>query len=562
VSPPFVPSRILCPECATALAWSPGLVGKTVQCPQCAHRFTVSGPPVEELPVAVLEPEEEERVLVPPPLPAREISERPPVAERDEPAENRPRRRPARRERPGNAGVLAGLAAAFVLGSAAIVGGLVYMLWPTSSKPTNPAGEGPTPATAAPVTQEPVKRYEDIIREAPHKDDNRGRPGPEIQQFNPVPIGPRPDPVPPAPGRQPPVAMPQFPPAPGRPAADGPKFAEAIPLPIRPARLAPDRDEIVLPGPVESVAVAGGGRLLLMHLPRTKRVLVFDVIAAKVVKEIAAPDPETMLAGGMNLFVIYQPGKNTIERWNCDDLTRLPEVKSPFKDPVFGLAMGCASNGPLVAALGGKRKAFHGGSTLAYFGPGTMKEVTYAVQGDRNAFGLGEENKRVQLRVSANGGVVTGWGHDTGAGAQCDELRGAGLVRHWNLLAPRPLLPAADGSLLFAPGQVLRPGVYGDGPLRNSATHYVPAASGNWHSIILVARAGGRGEDDRAKTLAVYQTGRNVPAATFDAVDDIDLSRGEQGFDQSVILVPEAKVLITVTGPTRTKLALRPVDLK
>jgi hypothetical protein len=544
------------------LAYSPGLLGKTVQCPRCAHRFTVSSPPVDVLPVAVLAPEEAERVPVPPPLPARARSERPPVAERDEPVEDRPRRRLTRRERPGNAAVLIGLVAAFVLGSVVIVGGLVYMLWPTSSTPTNPAGEGPTPATTAPLVQEPVKRYEDIIREAPHKEDNRGRAGPEVRQFNPMPNGPRPDPVPPGPGRQFPVAPPGFAPAPGTPIGDGPRFAEAVPLPIGPARLARDRDEIALPGPVESVAVAGGGRLLLAHIPRTKQVLVFDVIAAKVVKVISVPDPETMLAGGMNLFVIYQPGKNTIERWNCDDLTPLPEVKSPFKDPVFGLAMGCASNGPLVAALGGQRKAFHGGSTLAYFGPGTMKEVTYAVRGDRNAFGLGEENKRVQLRVSANGGVVTGWGHDTGAGAQCDELRGAGLVRHWNVLAPRPLLPAADGSLLFAPGQVLRPGVYGDGPLRNSATHYVPAVSGNWHSTILIARAGSRGEDDRAKTLAVYQTGRNVPAATFDAVDDIDLSRAEQGLDQTVILVPEAKVLVTVAGPKRTKLVLRRVDVK
>lgn len=532
-----MPNRILCPACEAALAYSPGLLGKTVQCPQCAHRFSVSSPPVENLPVAVLAPEEAERILVPPPLPVRGGSERPPVAERDEPAEDRPRRRPTRRERPGNAGVLIGLAAAFVLGSVVIVGGLVYMLCPTSSKPTNPAGEGPTPATTAPLIQEPVKRYEDIIREAPRKDDNRGRAGPEVPQFNAVPNGPRPE--------------------------LGPKFVPIVPLPIAPPRLARGRDEIALPGPVESVAVAGGGRYLLLHIPRAKQVAVFDVREAKVVREISVPDPNVLVAGGMNLFVIYQPGKNTIDRWTCDRLEQQPAAKLLFTDPVKALAMGCASNGPLVVALGGSRRSQLKGATLAYLDPVTLREIDVVVSGVENPFGIGPADKTAIIRVSANGKVVTGWSPERPTGTECDVIDGRRVTRYWNLHAPSQLLPGPDGGLLFGRGETFRHGMQGGRGLQpDSPVFYVPAVSGNWYVDVRGPRLGGPGDDVRAEAVTIHRVGNIVPSATFDAVDDIDLSRAEQGLDQTVILVPEAKVLITVAGPKRTKLVLRRVDLK
>lgn len=532
-----MPSRILCPECEAAFAFSPALLGETVQCPRCAHRFAVSSPPVEELPVAVLAPQEPGRELVPPPLPARGGSERPPVAERDAPAEDRPRRRLARRERSGNAGVLAGLAAAFVLGSIVIIGGLVYMLWPRTSKPTNPAGPGPSPAAVAPVDPEPARRFEDIVREAPHKDDNRDRAGPEVPQFNPAPIGPR--------------------------LESGPKFTPVVPLPIGPTRLARDRDEMALPGPVESVAVAGGGRFLLLHIPRVKQVAVFDVREAKVVREISVPDPNVLVAGGMNLFVIYQPGKNTIERWNCDRLEQQPTAKFAFTDPVKALAMGCASNGPLVAAVGGSRRTQLKGATLAYFDPVTFREIEVVVGGVDNPFGIGPADKTAIIRASANGKVVTGWSPERPTGTECDVIDGRRVTRHWNLHAPSQLLPGPDGALLFGRGETFRHDMQGGrGPQWDSPVIYVPAISGNWYVVVRGPRLAVPGDDVRAEVVTIHQVGKNAPAVTFDAVDDIDLSRAEQGLDQTVILVPEAKVLITVAGPKRTRLVLRRVELK
>ena len=68
---PDVPSRIHCPECETAFAYSPALLGKTVQCRQCAHRFEVTGPPADEPATIPAEPPDAApRSVTPPPLPA------------------------------------------------------------------------------------------------------------------------------------------------------------------------------------------------------------------------------------------------------------------------------------------------------------------------------------------------------------------------------------------------------------------------------------------------------------------------------------------------------------
>lgn len=517
-------ARILCPACQVAFAYSPALLGKMVQCRECAHRFTVSRPPFDALPVAVQVPDDAPPVLTPPPLPARPpVPSRPPAADDDDPAEAGLRRPAAGRERPGHAGVLAGLAVAVALGMAVLSGGLVYILWPSTSKGTGAPGPGPTPALVAPVAPEAVPRYEDLIREAPRKGEERRRE----------------------------AAPPAFPPLPGRAGGDGPKFAPVAPLAITPALLTRDRDEIPLPGPVESVAVAAGGRYLLLHVPKAGQVLVFDVNTVKVIRTIGVPDPNALIAGGMNLFVIYQPGKNAVERWGCDTLERQFVGQSPFTDPVKALAMGCASNGPLVAALGGKRKSQLRGATFAYFDPANLNELSYTVAGVENPFGIGPAEKKANIRVSANGRVVLGWSPELPSGTECDVLVGRRATRYWDLHAPRPLLPAPDGSLLFGRGETLRPDLQGGrGQRVDAPVHFLPGVSGNAYVAV------------RAGSVAICRIGKDAPLVTYDAADDIDLSRADQGLDQTVILVPEARVLITVAGSDRTKLVLRHVDLK
>jgi hypothetical protein len=505
--------------------------------------------------------------LVPPPLPprlpvARRLDENEPAVPAD-PEADRPRRRPADADGPTGTGALIGMLAIAFAGFFVLMGGVIYMLWPATPG-TKPVAEGPTPPEPAPVVADPPKRLDDILKEAPANErGNRPPERPGTPRFEGPGRAMPPGVMPGGPGFQPPGPAPRrVNPAPAGPPPDPTRFAPVVPLPIKPPRLPRPQTEVPLPGPVESAVVAGGGRLLLLHVPNAHKVLVFDVSEAKIAKQIDAPDADTMLAGGMNTFVLYQPKANTIERWTCDKLERQPAVKSPFADPVKVLAMGCASNGPLVAALGGTRKTFFDGTTVAYFDPATMTEVSYAVDG-RNQLGLGSRNKPPAIRVSANGAVVTGWGPSSPDGVQCDVIGPGRITRHWPLGLRQPVLPAPDGKILYGRGQVLGPNLGGPPAGFVDDSHwYVPAVQGDYYAVIREPERGFAGPGQRPGTIAIYRWSRNGAVASVDSAEDLDLGRAEAGLDQSLFLVPEAQVLITVAGPKRNKLTLRRVEQK
>src|SRR5262249_42887016 len=62
----------------------------------------------------------------------------------------------------------------------------------------------------------------------------------------------------------------------------GPTF-EAVEADIKPPTLTGDKVERKLSSAIADVAVGGGGRYLVLHLPRERKLAVFDVNAAKVV---------------------------------------------------------------------------------------------------------------------------------------------------------------------------------------------------------------------------------------------------------------------------------------
>ena len=561
---PDVPSRILCPECETAFAYSPALLGKTVQCRQCAHRFEVTGPPADEPATIPAEPPDAApRSLTPPPLPARVVKDRPapPVTrwagsrvEPDpEPDPERPRRRAVRRERAGSTGALVGLAAVCLLGFVVLLSGVTYLLWPGAAKPATAAAQGAAPAVEVPVAAEPAKRFEDIVREAPRRD---GDPGPQ--------------PGPPhfAPPGMPPVLRPRAAPAfpgvggPPPPPGDGPKFAAAVPLAVKPPAFAGNRTEVPLGGPVDSAAVAGGGRLLLVHVAWVNKVLVFDVSQARVIKEIDAPDPKTLLAGGMNLFVVYHPGKNLVERWSCDRLERLPEIKSPFTDPVRALAMGSAANGPLVAVLDGRRDLRQRGAPLAYFDPATLRPAAYDLEGQASPFVVALERAGVHLRVSANGRLVTVCTPDRALGVECTVLAGRRATRYWGQVALRLAFPSPDGQALGGFGRFLRPDPPDPAfdPI-DPALFCLPAVAGDRYLVLRDDDPGRPRGQSRAARVQIGRAGQML--ADLGRLDDVDFARAQTGdIDQTLFLVPDAKVLVSVAAPKRNKLVVRRVEVK
>ena len=169
-----MPSRFPCPNCGAAYAYSPALLGRTYQCRQCLALFGVTEPPPGELAAAT--GAGGAKAPVPPPLPPRPTSSRRDEFARDdapaepgEPEGEDPQGRRTSTDRPTGVAALIGLLAAFIVGFFVFLGGVIYMLWP-SSTPTNAMTEGPPPAEPAPLVVEPPTRLADILKEAPAKE--------------------------------------------------------------------------------------------------------------------------------------------------------------------------------------------------------------------------------------------------------------------------------------------------------------------------------------------------------------------------------------------------------
>ena len=77
-----------------------------------------------------------------------------------------------------------------------------------------------------------------------------------------------------------------------------------------------------LEGRITDVTVGGGGRYLLLTLKDARKLAVFDLNAADVVKTIPLTSPNVLVAAGAKKFLIALPDEKRIERWDLATLER------------------------------------------------------------------------------------------------------------------------------------------------------------------------------------------------------------------------------------------------
>jgi WD40 repeat protein len=118
-------------------------------------------------------------------------------------------------------------------------------------------------------------------------------------------------------------------------------------LGIRSPALSQDKVVEQLPAPVADLAVGGGGRFLVLHLPKLGKLAVFDVNKAKITRTIPADD-DAKFTAGLDKLIVVTPGKNLVQRYNLRNCEAELSVPIPVKGVVKTVAMGSASNGPLL----------------------------------------------------------------------------------------------------------------------------------------------------------------------------------------------------------------------
>jgi hypothetical protein len=140
-----------------------------------------------------------------------------------------------------------------------------------------------------------------------------------------------------------------------------------------------------------------------------------------------------------------------------------------------------------------------------------------------------------------------------------------GLVtrHHQGGVAPM-LLPSPDGRVLYTRGPPLSPDLRAvPFPPLPGDPWLVPAVQGDWYVRVRDPGPDIEAPEGGPVSLEVFRRGGSRPAASFESVDDLDLSGAERGeIDGGLFLVPDAQVLIILAAPKRSKLVLRRVELK
>jgi hypothetical protein len=317
---------------------------------------------------------------------------------------------------------------------------------------------------------------------------------------------------------------------------------------------------IDLGGKVRAIAVGGAGRYIVMHIPDKGQLAVFDASTGKA-SAVAADNGEARLAAGLSRAVLYATGPKVFRVYSLPDLSKQYDASFDLFFGANSLAMGSKTNGPLLVEAGfGEVRLFDiAGSSMTEIEEAKGKPGIHGTPGG--------------LRASPDGTAFATFDGFHG-GQKTTILTHAN--RQWRVQRDvnQTPFPGMDGNfygngvVINQAGQDQRFGGVGAG----SNQWYVPATSNGNYFLKITPTTIGKAPRDK-KTIAVTVHGNknaNVPVAgtpTFTGLPEYDelidpwgnLAH-DKSYDQHFFLIPEAKLLVTLSG-SRDKLVLRRVNV-
>lgn len=328
------------------------------------------------------------------------------------------------------------------------------------------------------------------------------------------------------------------------PALAGPlKLPPAPPrLPIVPAKLEGDKVTRKLPDAIGQIAVGGGGRFLIAHLPKNRQLAIFDANEAKVVKYLPVASENVFIAAGMNKLLVAHGDTKILQRWDLLTFEREVSVPLPIRYTLCGIGMGAGSSGPLVVQSANWPVI----GEHFYLDIVTMQKLPWQHQFPVSS------GPNVQLRASMDGRVV---------GVRLSERNDTTIVqlspgglKTFRVESPLAVIPGPDGKHVFGDnlytnegralskqqnggrvGQVLVPAYQGQ--------YYLRVPHGAFHPQIP--------GDKRFEAVSVHIVGDTRPLITLKDVngsfrDIFSGNRETLAVEMRYHLIPDAQLLVTI----------------
>jgi hypothetical protein len=365
------------------------------------------------------------------------------------------------------------------------------------------------------------------------------------------------------------------------------------------ARLAPEAADaplvLRLDGTIGDVAVGGGGRFLLLALKEARKVAVFDVNQAAIVKTIPLPTSNVLIGAGARKVLLIFPDERLLQRWDLATLQRDGGTRpSPIQGRIRRLALGSDSDGPALVLWNEEARVMVSGATrlslidldtLTVLKVGSISRSGSMAIGGISASGGSfiidySSLSKANIRASATGSLFAIW--DTGSipsGFRTLSVHGQALIAvhlHEHL---GQLVPGPDGRTVFTGlgsrvdaagkpiGRVESSGSLGSRELvipSSDPSCYLsigglPTAAydPNWTggSPVGAVTVSVHSAGDGSRLLTVYGLGEMAGTDKNETWYKDDITT-----DKRFHLVPAAKLLITIPL-SNDRLVLRQVDL-
>ena len=345
---------------------------------------------------------------------------------------------------------------------------------------------------------------------------------------------------------------------------------------------------------IHDVAVGGGGRYLILTVRDARKLAVFDVNTADVIKTIELPSGNVLVAAGATMLVIGSLDEGVFERWDLETMTRQgARMPSPIKGRLKGLAMGSDSDGPLLAVWSPDlRNNIREQARFSFLDTKTFKVLKAGPITSGGLQGIGSVSasggsirlhpfiqNRVHVRAAAGGDLFGIWHTDSSpSGFQTLAVRRATLRGIYNHDAFDHLAPGPDGHTVYTGragaldengkpvrGDHSRPAITPELSVPSADAAYylsINGLSGN------TAPHGGRGTDYARLTASVHAAGDGTRLLIVGDLDEMDGARINESSIQDDFtvekrfhFVPAANLFVTIPF-ANDRLVLRRLDIR
>lgn len=127
-----------------------------------------------------------------------------------------------------------------------------------------------------------------------------------------------------------------------------PNIPEPPGLPITPVNFAGDRKTIPLPDKVKDSCACGDGRYVVLSCATQKKLLIYDVSAAAIAKEISTEGKSGPYTAGAHKLLVCDNTNRRIERYDLLRLEKDKDAPYPFEGKIDEISLGAGSDGPAL----------------------------------------------------------------------------------------------------------------------------------------------------------------------------------------------------------------------